>query len=452
MSQDVSHLQVTGKQLIASISGVLKAFDMYDANNATITKLLSGMIQLVQQHGAESGDSLRLQTDGENFFLNQELLRLDRQTFERASKLNQMLDKLRQNEFEFRQEVELESLREFMVKLAAAVDDPALIEELEDGMSSGATLRYVEGTTRKGRDSVEVRAEASARFYVTLQILAAEYLALRQEGKRPGMMAIRRTLQRLIDQIQSQRDGIIALVHYGRFRHGLEGHVARTSLMAGCIAHTMGLDRRWINSICLYAFPALAPLLALEDYWSSPTRGQLEETYSRAMKTPSRSLSAGAGVVRDLVAQYEASAVAKGDHELYGKELQMSLAGRIITVAAMYDTMRGNLIEGDRCRPISPKEVIMNFNNMMQGNRLAPGVDKDIVGVLLHMMGALPPGSVVKMENGSFGILRDRPNVVQLTDTFGRYLERPRVTRAKRATPLSPPLGLDMGPAIAWFD
>ena len=452
MSQETSHLQIAGKQLISGITGVLKAFDMYDANNATITKLLTGIIGMVQQHGGESGDSLRLQSDGENFFLNQELLRLDRQTFERASKLNEILSKLRQNEFEFRQEIELDSLRQFMIKLAAAVDDPELIEELEDGMTSGVTLRYVEGTTRQGRDSVEVRAEASARFYVTLQILAAEYLAYRQQGKRPGMMAIRRTLQRLIDQIQSQRDGVIALIHYGRFRHGLEGHVARTSLMAGCIAHTMGLDRRWINNICLHAFPALAPLLALEQYWSSPTRGQLEETYARAMKTPGRSLSAGAGVVRDLVAQYEASAVAKGDEELYGKALKMSLAGRIVTVASTYDSMRGNLIEGDRCRPISPKEVLMSFSDMMQGDRLPTGVDKDIVGVLLHMMGSLPPGSVVKMENGAFGILRDRPNVVQLTDTFGRYLERPRISRAKRATPLSPPLGLNMGPAIAWFD
>ena len=130
----------------------------------------------------------------------------------------------------------------------------------------------------------------------------------------------------------------------------------------------------------------------------------------------------------------------------------MSLAGRIVTVAATYDSMRGNLVEGERCRPISPKEVLMSLSDMMQGNRLPAGVDKDIIGVLLHMMGSLPPGSVVKMENGAFGILRDRPYVVQLTDTFGRYLDRPRISRAKRATPLSPPLGLDMGPAIAWFD
>jgi len=447
-----SPLQAKGNQLIAGVTGVLKAFELYDASNATITKLLKGIVALVEDHGGQSGESLRLQSDGENFFLNQELLRLDRQGFERAKRLTDLMASLRCNELEFRAGLELEALREFMVKLAKTAEDRELAYELEDGSIYGVSLREVEGTTRQGRDNVEVRAEAGARFYVTLQILTAEYLALKRKGKRPGMMAIRRTLQRLIDLIQLQRDTVLSLIHYGRYRHGLEGHTTRTALLAGCIAHTMGLDRRWINSVCLYTFPSTAPLAHLDEYWSSGTRGQIEETYGRALSSPGSSMSVGAGVVRDLIAQYETGAFGQGKEEPYGPELKASLAGRIVAVAATYDSMRGNLIEGERCRPISPKEVLMSLDQMMQSGRLAAGIDKDIVGVLLHMMGNMPPGSVVRLENGAFGIVRERPDVVQLTDTFGRYLQRPRISRVKKGTPLSPPLGLDMGPALAWSD
>ena len=66
-----------------------------------------------------------------------------------------------------------------------------------------------------------------------------------------------------------------------------------------------------------------------------------------------------------------------------------SLAGRIVAVAALYDALRGDLEEGERCRPVAAKGVLMSLEEMMRGNRLPPGIDKDVVGVLLHMMGSL---------------------------------------------------------------
>ena len=265
-------------------------------------------------------------------------------------------------------------------------------------------------------------------------------------------MAIRRTLQRLIDLIQTHRDSVIALLHHGRYKAGLEGHISRTAMLAGCIANAMGLDRRSINTVCLHTFPALAPLAHLEERWSSPSSHQKQEIYKRMMNAPGRSLSAGAGVVRDLVAQYESSGLTHEGDSPYGKDLPCSLAGRIVAVAALYDALRGDLEEGERCRPVAAKGVLMSLEEMMRGNRLPPGIDKDVVGVLLHMMGSLPPGSVVRLENGACGIVRQRPYIIQLTDTFGRYLERPRMTHAKRGTPLNPPLGLDMGPPLAYSD
>ena len=82
---------------------------------------------------------------------------------------------------------------------------------------------------------MEVRSEAGARYFVTLQILTAEYLAYRKQEKRTGIMAIRRTLQRLIDLIQTHRDSVIALLHHGRYKAGLEGHISRTAMLAGVL-------------------------------------------------------------------------------------------------------------------------------------------------------------------------------------------------------------------------
>lgn len=453
MNASKANLQDMGNKLITGVTGVLKAFELYDATNSTVTKLLQNICNLLEEHEkSHPGTSLRLQCDGENFFLNQELLRLDRQSFERASKLLNILQGLNRNELEFRPELDIAHLRDFMVKLSEALEDKSILGELEDGAESGISLRFVEGTTRQGRDSVEVRAEAGARFYVTLQILSAEYLALTGDGKRPSMMAIRRTLQRLIDLIQLNRDSVLAMVHYGRYRHGLEGHVSRTALLAGCLAHTMGLDRRWISTVCLYVFPAMSPLIKLDDYWSSPTRGQAQEAYGQALATPSKSTSVGAGVVRDLIAQYETGSIHERKEAPFGEHLRLSLAGRIVALAAAYDAMRANLMEGDRCRPISPKEVLMSLEEMKRTDRLPLGLDPDLIGVLIQMMGSIPPGSLVRLENGACGIVRERPNTIQMTDTFGRYLTRPRITKAKKATPLSPPLGLDMGPVLAWSE
>ena len=66
----VTQIQENGSRLITLMTGTIGALELYDANNTTVQRLLKEIIKLVVRHSQASGDSMTLQTDGENFFLN----------------------------------------------------------------------------------------------------------------------------------------------------------------------------------------------------------------------------------------------------------------------------------------------------------------------------------------------------------------------------------------------
>jgi len=345
--------------------------------------------------------------------------------------------------------VEARSLHGFFVQLLAAIDDPSKADDLSVG-TAGVSLRKVAGVTRQGTGA-ETQGVSALRVFISLQLLAGEYVHYAQERANPPTISIRRVLQRIVDYFQRRGDFMIALAQVGRYDEGLAGHIARSSVMAAGLGKALRLERRLVGQAALAVFTSRAPLAMLGGVWNAPRPGQAKEAYETAFsKVLSGPGLGGVGATRTLVSLHEGMAAIEGQAHPYGSGLKASLAGRIASVATFYDHIRANLEEGDRSRPISPVETMDRIKSLAQGGRLPGEIDPELIGPLSRLMGDLPPGTLVKMDNGAFGMVRDRPAVVQLTDTFGRYLEEFRETQVPQGLPLNPPLGLNLGLAFGF--
>ena len=72
--------------------------------------------------------------------------------------------------------------------------------------------------------------------------------------------------------------------------------------------------------------------------------------------------------------------------------------------------------------------------------------------MFLRLTGPLPPGSLVRLEDGSYGVVRNRPEVVLIADHMGRAQAGLEGRDATEATPYNLPEELDIASALGWTE
>ncbi len=105
----------------------------------------------------------------------------------------------------------------------------------------------------------------------------------------------------------------------------------------------------------------------------------------------------------------------------YGKsEEEISFTGRVLAVVDMYDAMSSK--RGYR-QPVTPFRAL-GFMYQERDNRFAPGYPQEFI----RLMGVYPPGSFVRLSDGSLALVLEadiqeglRPQVMRILDESGRY-------------------------------
>ena len=124
--------QQDGEKLLTLITGTIRALELYDLNNDTVRRLLDQITEIVASQAGRGQRNMILQIEGENFFVNQTLLRLELKAFQRLGRLRQLLQRLDLNEIEFREGANPTSLTLFFERLTTATGHPESIALLSD--------------------------------------------------------------------------------------------------------------------------------------------------------------------------------------------------------------------------------------------------------------------------------------------------------------------------------
>ena len=142
--------QQTGEEALKLLSGVIRALDLYDVKNATVQRLLTQLWELSSAYNERTNRAMALQIEGENFFINQRLLRLDRKAFERTERIVDALAKRDCNELEFSADIQPPQLSLFFERLlASGGQEEGEAPDLSDNSETGVSARKSSGITKR---------------------------------------------------------------------------------------------------------------------------------------------------------------------------------------------------------------------------------------------------------------------------------------------------------------
>lgn len=442
--------QQAGKMALTLITGILRALSLYDVSNEIVQRLVGRLNGIAAGYHAATGASLVLLNDGENFFVNQELLRLDYQEFERLSGLRETLVRLDLNEIEFFHDGDVQCFSTFFTRMALAVGDQELRDGLEDPTETRISLRKTEGITKKGH-SDESRQTTALRLYNTLHLLSREFIRCGREGLTPPTVSIRRVVQGLVDLLEGHGDYILALAHHGDASAGLAGHLARASLFSAALAKASGVPPRLVGRAALVVFMSRLPLTRLGDRWFAAPPDIVAKVYDEAMSAVIAARTTGGVSAWRLVLLHEAMMDAAGNQDPYGGQLPTSFEGRIAAVATHYDRLRAGMT-GRPVGAMVPAVAIRHLAAESQAQNIggrAP-LDAELVKLWVGLVGRVPPGSFVRARDGSFGVVRERPGMIRVAGSDGRIRKDLMAKPAHQVVPLEPPDGFDASPALGW--
>lgn len=445
--------QQEGEKLLALLTGSIRALELYELNNDAVQRLFRQIVEIVDAVAQRGRRGVVLQIEGENFFINQSLLRLDLKSFQRMDRLRDRLMRLDLNEIEIRDGVSADSLSLFFQNFTSASGDPESIEALADAEHTFVSVRKTAGITRKGRAN-EPWSKRSIRLHLTCQVLANDFVHRASQGRMPSTVSLRRVVQGLVDALDHTPDLLVALAHQGDARDGLSGHMVRSSVLAAAVARAAGLVPRLAGRAALVVFMSRLPLARLGDRWHAAPSEVLSNTFDSRLKEIMGNAGSGRVSAWRLVLLYEALMASLGNRMPYGDQLLTSFEGRIVEVSTSYDRIRAGLLSsgGRPNKPVSPSTAIRRLVAMVtqQDNAEQATLDAGLVVVLRKLVGDVPPGSLVKTPAGTFGVVRDRPGIVEIASADGRARTSFRKKDVQKVQPLEVPEGFDLSPALGW--
>lgn len=445
--------QVLGERILTLVTGVLRSLELYDLRNQTVQLLIRDLCDLVNQHAEVTGGNVTLLSDEENIFMNEEFLRLDRRQFDKVTRLRKMMARMRVNEISFYPGVTLISLTTFFQRIHGGVRSPKdrlLLATPDDTMAS---LRFVAGLSKRGK-SDEDKETLAIRLFSTLNLLSREFLYKSQNQAFPPTVRIRRVLQRMVDLLDHHGDYMLGIAHQGGREDGLSGHLARSAVLAAALARTTGMEKQRIGRAALGVFISHLPFVPLGAEWYQADAARLDEVFEKYMATVlDEGKFSGVSAWR-LAILHEAQTLAAETGNAYPDDLETSFDGRIAAIATRYDRLRAGLTRDKSLSPLSPAACVIRIANLgkEQQEHKTPFIDWRLVAMFLRMAGPVPPGTLVRLTDGSFGVVRKRPEVVRLADKLGRPLADFQASQAEVGLPLNLPEGYDCSAAMGWQD
>jgi hypothetical protein len=441
-------VQELGERVLNLVTGVLRALELYDLNNDTVQKLIGALVSEVNDFAGFAGNNVSLLTDDENIFLNEEFLRLERRAFEKVGRLRKMFGRLRVNEIAFYPGCTNESLTLFFERVHAGVRSPSDRVKLGLPDDTMATLRFVPGLSKKGKTQ-EDKEGLAIRLYATLVLLSRELLYQSTRQPFPPTVRLRRVLQRIVDLLDNHGDYVLALAHYGGSNDGLAGHLARSAVLSATLARTTGMEKRRIGRAALAVFVGHLPFARLGESWETATPERITVVYDEYMAMVLRVGQFSGVSAWRLAMLHEAQAAATRQSASYPGDLQTSFDGRLLAICTAYDRICHGIGGGKTASPAASVAAIAGKAKQLQGKEVCLW-DWRLMAMFLRLTGPVPPGSLVRLEDGSYGVVRNRPEVVIIADHMGRPTDAFESRETSQATPYSLPSDLDIASALGW--
>lgn len=418
-----------GSVLIVNLCSLEQALRLYDMNNAMVARVLGELLDIVQRFSRHVQEPLSLAMSQHTYFINRRLLRMTFTDYRKAQQLRGIWDTLQISEIVFPMDLTMERLREWARHVASALNDPRA-SDLTTQAWGDVLVRAATG--REAQAKRQDPRGFTIRVYCALVVLVRQMLSQLEEGKRPPLVRIKRTIQVLVDRLEGNEGLLLALARQAG--HGeLAAHLARVCLYTMLMARRLELSRLDLVQLATAALFHDVPKGSLKERTCASIErpeGVAPKDRSRValhwLNTLLRLVEGGLSeeVLARAVVMYESQLeFTRRDLYAWGTDASAHcLYSRIIAVADLLDTMTWSR-PGREGRPLHHAQMTVLAQ---AGARLEPALAR----LFVELLGVYPLGSALILDDGMVGVVvaqndadLERPQVRIVADAQGQPID-----------------------------
>ncbi|XYH96585.1 hypothetical protein ACMHYB_53875 [Sorangium sp. So ce1128] len=413
--------------LVQMIYRLAKACLLHSDSNQAVLSLVPSAIDSVVQFCELSGsEAATLVFAGNTLFLNGQMLRASRETYEVALELGSFFEACDVSELVLDKTVRRAELAAFARLLADAQRDRSIAARLLQSNLRGVRVRKLTNPFPGG--SIEgdgTRIGRISRTYAAAILVMRSFYAALRSSEAVLPQRVKRVAQKLVAAAEEDARLLLS-VAAGKVADPDEaGLSVSTAIIALGIARQLTTDRRMLGSLVTAALLYDVSRLRLTGALAGSAEG--EEPAGRSLLERSLSddekerLPASAAVmltalgklhapsITRTVIAYEALGLRPGGRQgpLYGGRRSPTVLARILAAARQFTELRAAPFPALDGGPGGASSLDAVLQRMVAGAESA--TDRAIGKLLIGALGIIPTGTFVQLSTGELGVVLSTP-------------------------------------------
>jgi HD-GYP domain-containing protein (c-di-GMP phosphodiesterase class II) len=403
-----SVIRRTGRQLIYSAFGALRAVKLYPPENAAVQKALVELTNQSREMIATEGE-LEIRLSGEFIFINQTRLRLALDNF---GSFSHLLSVFRTNGVGSVTVAASVTSKQWLVLLSLlqspGVDDPAvrlaqLAAKLAD---AGVTAFTLAPPTDSGSEDREHAKERAKRTYTESVSATRELIESIRMGGSPNIKKIKRVVQGIVDQILNEETSLIGLTTIRDYDEYTFTHSVNVCIFSVALGKRLGLSKLQLYDLGMAALFHDIGKSRVPQSILTKTTGLTNDEWPLIAAHPWLGVLALFQVRGAQELPYRAMIVAHEHHmkrDLTGyprpiRARQLSVFSKIVAIADAFDAATTR--RSYQSVPFTPAEVMSELRDNPKR-----GMDPVIVKAFINLTGVYPVGTLVVLDTFELGIV-----------------------------------------------
>ncbi|WP_437742117.1 hypothetical protein WMF39_42120 [Sorangium sp. So ce1504] len=397
-----------------------------DSNQAVLSLVPSAIDSIVQFCELSGSEAATIVFAGNTLFINGQMLRASRETYEVALELGSFFEACDVSELVLDKAVRRAELAAFARLLADAQRDRSIAARLLQSSLRGVRVRKLTNPFPGGAiDGDGTRIGRISRTYAAaILVMRSFYAALRSS---PAILPqrVKRVAQKLVAAAEEDARLLLS-VAAGKIADPDEGGISvSTAIVALGIARQLTTDRRMLGSLVTAALLydvsrlRLTGVLAGSGDGEEPVarslleRGLSDDEKERLPASAAVMLTAlgklhAPSITRTVIA-YEALALRQGGRQgpLYGGRRSPTVLARILAAARQFTELRTAPFPTIETASGGASSLDAVLQRMISGAESA--TDRAIGKLLVGALGIIPTGTFVQLSTGELGVVLSTP-------------------------------------------
>jgi len=196
---ETPNIQAIAGDIILALNALSSVVKLYDSNNTAVIRQIDALYESVQSGFSKGLNSIRLTLRSDEFFVNGELMKVDIQLYMRAREVGSVLENVQWNDVTFTSGLTKDDIRAFVNDLAKCIRKEAVTMSTEGygGITGKKSAGSAAAAFRFDPNKMAIWLIAGL-----LDVVERLYV-LFDQGERPSLLPIRRSLQMIIDNMKS---------------------------------------------------------------------------------------------------------------------------------------------------------------------------------------------------------------------------------------------------------